>query len=159
MAGGLSININGIDAFRNVSKALGDASTSIGDDIKKSIADEAEKLAQTARELIGEEPTHGAKQTGLRATIAEGVQVEVTSTGANITSEMPEADEESIPSGFDDGAVGWFHPVFGNRKVWVRQTGAFSWWSDTMAAGQDNLTNAIQQTLEDAADKIADSAT
>jgi hypothetical protein len=52
-----------------------------------------------------------------------------------------------------DNPSGWKHPVFGNRDVWVRQTGG-PYFSSTVNRRRDDLTGAVIGAMDAAADRI-----
>lgn len=150
----LDISVSGTEALGRASAALHEAEVGLPDQIRKEVRQVAQRLALIAKRRALEEPTHGPKHTGLRAQVSAGVSVSDTETGAKITTSMPQADEAVIPRGFDDGARGWRHPVFGNRNNWVTQRGAFSWFMDSMKGGADDGEQVLHQLLEDTAQRI-----
>lgn len=121
-----------------------------------SIRDEAEDLADKARARVKRVPVLGgpAGKTGLRRRVAAGVRVKPTRSGARVSTSMANKDEELIPRGLDR-KIGWVHPVFGNRNVWVRQQPAVAgWFSDTMMDGRRSIQESLTDVLERSADNI-----
>ncbi len=53
----------------------------------------------------------------------------------------------------DKGAVR--HPVHGNRSAWVTQTVTGGWFSEPMFEGRDEIRSALDDLLEDLAQKAA----
>jgi hypothetical protein len=148
---GLDVSAGQLD---RATAALREADDSLSVDIPQEMLQLANRLATLAQRRILEEPTHGVKQTGLRATIAAGVQVEPTPEGAHISTSVPKSNEAELPRGTDDPIRGWMHPVFGHMDRWVRQHDSFSWFMDSMQTGQDDGERALQNLLEDAARRI-----
>lgn len=151
--GELRIDVDGDDVAAAV-RALTEADTSLPGAFQKTIRLKAAESARQASEKALQEPAFGAKHTGLRDEVASGVAVESTPGGAKISTSMPNTDEAIIPRGLDGGR-GWRHPVFGHRSTWVRQHGAFSWFSETIAAGADDIEHGLGDDLDAAAERIA----
>lgn len=140
----------------NVADALGAEDNSVPRRGVRIARQNAEELADKAKRRVRRLPVRGgAGRTGLRRRVAAGVQVLHTPGGARVVTSMPERDESIIPRGLDR-AQGWRHPVFGNRSVWVRQRPMRSgWFSDTMADGQDEYQDDLEDMLQDSVDYIA----
>lgn len=137
--------------------ALHEADDSLTERIPDEMRQLANRLAEVARRRVLEEPVHGLKQRGLRAELAAGVTVEDIPGGAHIGTSMPDINERNLPSDTDDPIRGWSHPVFGNRKVWVHESFAFSWFMDSVAsleAWNDGM-ESLQKVLDEAARQIA----
>lgn len=47
------------------------------------------------------------------------------------------------------------HPVFGNREVWVRQSLAPGWFTNTMRVAAPSVRKELVSAMDDIADKIA----
>lgn len=52
-------------------------------------------------------------------------------------------------------ASGWRHPVFGNREVWVQQTGKVKWFDRAFEGQQAHYTRQVQFALADMVNRIA----
>jgi len=148
----LRINVDGLDELDAVTEALSEEERDLPDDLVGAIRDKAAELAQRARDRVEAEPVHGRKQTGLRAKMAAGTGVEDNSDGASVVVE-PEGEDRRLPADMDEG--GWSHPVYGNRSNWVTQTGYFSWFTETMEEGEDEIENALGDVIDRAIDRIA----
>lgn len=149
----LNIRITGAEAFERVSAALTDADNTMPGNIRKEMVLLANRLAAIAKRAALAEPTHGAVHTGLRENVSRGVGVRETDDGAVVTTSMPIPDEAVIPRGLD--AHGWRHPVFGNRRRWVVQRGAFSWFMDSMQGGRTDGEQNLERMLNEVAERIA----
>lgn len=51
--------------------------------------------------------------------------------------------------------AGWRHPVFGDREVWVHQTGKPEWFETPLRAHREQYRAAIRKAMEDMAERIA----
>lgn|SRR5690606_4764374 len=112
--------------------------------------------AKGRRGGTGEHP-HRPRQ--LRRTVARGVRVRAsTKTGMRIITAMPDTEQSVIPRGLDSrtrhAGGGWRHPVFGNRDVWVAQTGG-SWFLEPLAEEQPQVMRNIRDVLDKAAEQVA----
>ncbi|MFE7797059.1 hypothetical protein [Nocardia sp. NPDC057440] len=171
----LEFEISGDRAFLEVAKAFTRIDRSIPRDALKAIKDEARLLSKEASAKALAEPALGTKHTGLRKRVAKGVKVQSLANGSatdfegaptegnsgwqgyRIATSMPEEDEAIIPRGFDHRR-GWRHPLFGNKKKWYRNYGAFSWFLETMQKSKSDLDPKMEKILEDAADHVDKSA-
>lgn len=151
----LTLELDGFEDFRNVSAALTAIDRQLPRDFKNSVTEVARGLRDAARVAALNEPG-GKSHTGLRARVSKGVGMIDIPGGKRITTSMDKKDEAIIPRGMDT-TRGWRHPVFGNRRVWVRQTsGQDSWFMETMRKGEEPLRNRLIRNINDAADKVAD---
>ncbi|WP_305781493.1 hypothetical protein [Nocardia nova] len=151
-------DVDGLVKFQNLYRAIGTENRALPRSFKKAMMTQAKVAAKAAGAKVLEEPTPAnAGHTGLRKNIQRGVGVEdkgaADAVNIRITTAMPEEDEAIIPRGMD-GFRGWRHPVFGNRNNWVRQSGHFSWFMDTMQGIKEPLEQQLQQAMEDAAERI-----
>jgi hypothetical protein len=171
----IEFSIEGDRAFAEVAKAFTRIDRSIPKDTLQAIRDEARLLSKEAAAKVLEEPAFKGKSTGLRKKVAKGVKVQSLineaaldfdgpmpeksqgRVGYRIATSMPEEDEAVIPRGFDFFR-GWRHPLFGNKKKWYHNYGAFSWFRYTMQRSQADLDPKVKKILEDAAQHVAESA-
>jgi hypothetical protein len=124
--------------------------------LRHQVRRNAESLAERAKQKVRRLPVRGrAGTTGLRQRVAAGVHVVDVVNGSRISTSMAERDESIIPRGLDR-KVGWRHPVYGNREVWVQQRPYVSgWFTDTIADGHDEIEHDLDEVLNDAAERIA----
>lgn len=148
---GVSIGVGGTDEWDALSAALDDVNQTLPNDVANALQDVAQQLAAAAQAAILAEPTHGRKQSGLRAKIADSVSIDNTASGATITANM---DGELAPLPYDTDQGDWEHPVFGHENNWVTQIDEPGWFSDTMDSGTDDAEAAVGQAMDDAVDKI-----
>jgi len=52
-------------------------------------------------------------------------------------------------------ASGWRHPVYGNREVWVQQTGKVKWFDRAFEGEQAHYKRQVQFALADMVNRIA----
>lgn len=149
---GLHLRVEGQAQLQAVIDALSEEERGVGDNARQAIRDKAQEVAQRARDRVQGEPIHGVKQTGLRARIAAGTTVDDTADGAEIAAGLS-GDEANLPEDMDHGS--WMHPVFGNQNNWVTQSGYFAWFSDTMDESDGDFEDALDDVLDQAAERIA----
>ncbi|TQN30616.1 hypothetical protein FHX37_0498 [Haloactinospora alba] len=109
--------------------------------------------------VSGGTSAHPHKRRQLRRRVARGVRVRAsTKQGMRIVTAMPEAEQSVIPRGLDSATRhrggGWRHPVFGNRDVWVDQTGG-SWFLEPLGEMQPDVQANVRRVLDDAAEQVA----
>lgn len=87
--------------------------------------------------------------------ITVGARLSGRSTGVKVT-----VGTKKDPRGFKFAArklnrrSGWKHPVFGNRDVWVTQTGR-EWFEPTILAKREQVRGAVVTAIESMAQRIA----
>ncbi len=96
----------------------------------------------------------------LKTAIARKIRPEV-----RITGKFPGAKIKAFKTknlrGFPNApkrtnrAGGWRHPVFGNRAVWVQQTGKVKWFDRAFEGQQNHYTRQVQFALADMVNRIA----
>lgn len=145
--------------FDRVIIALREVDATLPAQLRKDIRTAVRPLIQRAKARVRAIPTHGLKHTGLRAKVAAGVGLRVAlgrNAGVRVTTSMPRADMAAIPRGLDSPR-GWRHPVYGNQDNWVRQHSIVpGWFTETMASGAPEIRDDIEQTIDNAAQHIAD---
>lgn len=156
----VSFGVSGGQDFLEAAESLKTIERDFPGWVHRTISDEAGKLRDQAASVLTQEPTHGLKHTGLRATIAAGVKVvpysDDTGTGVKIITTVPRPNMASIPAGLDSGMItGWRHPVFGRRRNrWVTEHGSLPWFTGTMATAEPTITKKISADMERAAEQI-----
>lgn len=53
-------------------------------------------------------------------------------------------------------ASGWRHPLFGNREVWVQQTGKVKWFDHAFEGRRGQYEHAVKSALADMVNRIAE---
>lgn len=140
--------------WKRVADALRIENERLADRFTAALRDEADKLASRAQAAVMRIPVHTGQHSGLRARVAKGVGTKILGTGVSITASMNDKDEINIPA-YLDARDGWRHPVYGNRHNWVRQMTGGSWFRDTIARGQPEIEDRMNEIFQNAADVIA----
>lgn len=138
----------------NRTKGLSDA-TAEKRAAKKGTTAEAEKAAHRVKQAA-----KAASGAGLRDSIARCVSAAVSASGpagVNATwrtraDRMPNL-QRKLPKDFNN-PKGWRHPVFGNRDVWVKQTGT-PYFDAVIQKHRDELADSVTAALQDLADRLA----
>lgn len=152
-------NSKGMQKFTEASESLEAINRELPRWIQRDILLSVETIKVHAQQLVKDEATHGTKHTGLRESVAAGVNITpytgALGTGTAITTSMPKEDAAVIPAGFDPSlrAKGWRHPVFGNKRKWVEQKGDVSWFSKPVIEQTAVLKANISADME-AASKL-----
>lgn len=149
----LRFHVDGLDEITRVVEALRQEDQDIPDEVQDAILRRSEELAELARAAVLAEPTHGTKHTGLREAIAANVEVSPADGGALIEGKPLGGTRHNLPADMDEG--GWAHPVFGHHNTEVYQGGYYSWFTDTMDKGEEDLESDIERVLDEAIARIA----
>jgi hypothetical protein len=110
-------------------------------------------IGSAARDL----PSSGRKHTGLRARIARAASARTVTeaTGpalvVGIRREVM-GSQRSLPGNMEIGQ--WRHPLFGNDKRWVTQTGKRGWFTDAISG---RVVPAMELAMVKTARRIAES--
>lgn len=96
----------------------------------------------------------------LKTSIARKIRPEV-----RITGKFPGAKIKAFKTknlrGFPNApkrtnrASGWRHPVYGNREVWVQQTGKVKWFDRAFEGEQAHYKRQVQLALAEMVNRIA----
>jgi len=96
----------------------------------------------------------------LRSTIARRIRPE-----ARISGKFPGAKVKAFKTpnirGFANAAKrtnragGWRHPLFGNREVWVQQSGKVKWFDRAFEGQRSNYEHAVKSALAQMVNRIA----
>lgn len=142
--------VRGADQFLALSKALKHAGrTELRKELNKQMRDGAKPLIPKARaEAQSKLPQSGgfAKQVA-----KEPMRVQARTgrhPGVRIVVGKKRGGARSANRGFIR------HPVFGNRENWVTQEVPPDWFDGPMRGSAPEIRKALQQALEDVADKI-----
>lgn len=52
-------------------------------------------------------------------------------------------------------ASGWRHPVYGNREVWIQQTGKVKWFDHAFEGRRNQYEHAVKSALADMVNRIS----
>lgn len=96
------------------------------------------------------ERAHG--RAGLRDTTARALTTTVAASGRSAsvrirvdTRRLP-PDQRKLPSRMEKGE--WWHPVMGNRRVWVQQKSTPNWFGGTLRKHRDPVRESIRQEVQ-----------
>lgn len=154
----LAANLKG-PAHKQMRKEL---SKAIREAVKPAVADIKAKV-RTLPVTTTSSGTHAARargnsrraERGLRAAIAAGVYIKVNYGNPDVRivvqAALP-ADQAKLPK-YLNTEKGWRHPVFGNRKVWVRQVGR-PYFEPPILARQPAIREGIIAALDKAAETV-----
>lgn len=127
------IKIQGQDDFNRLKRALrdagrGDLQRQLTREVRR-VGDPALRAAQSGfRGISVQSSAGGGGSSGLRASVANATAIRIVKGGISIQVYPRRMDNRHRPWGRSlsyglDGLGRWRHPVFGNRNVWVEQTG------------------------------------
>ena len=121
--------------------------------LKKGADPLVKAVAEAARAQLPKRGAHNSVNSGLNEQVAgQKVKVQVRTgartAGVRLYTTAPDTSQT------DAGYVR--HPVFGNRKVWVRQEipSARGWWSVTLAHGAPDVQPELTAAMERVAAQI-----
>nr|WP_024067029.1 hypothetical protein [Streptomyces sp. F2]AHC28108.1 hypothetical protein pFP3.6c [Streptomyces sp. F2] len=107
---------------------------------------------------MGSATPHGGP--ALKSSIARKIRPEV-----RISGRFPGAKIKAFKTpnvrGFANAAKrtnrasGWRHPVYGNREVWVQQTGKVRWFDRAFEGQHNTYEHAVKSALADMVNRIA----
>ena len=139
-------------------EVLGRVNEELPHQLRDAIHDEAEDLADVARNRVLGLPTpRNAGHTGLRAKVAAGVQViDRGEGGVRVTTTMATSSEGIIPRGLDR-AKGWRHPLFGDKSRWFSNPG-YDWFLSTFSRSEGEFEDKLDKVLQSAARDLGNSA-
>lgn len=111
---------------------------------------------------MGSATPHGGP--ALKSSIARKIRPEV-----RISGRFPGAKIKAFKTpnvrGFANAAKrtnrasGWRHPLFGNREVWVQQTGKVKWFDHAFEGRRNSYEHAVKSALADMVNRIASRST
>ncbi|MFJ1664799.1 hypothetical protein ACIOK4_00130 [Streptomyces bottropensis] len=149
--------------LRNISRALREEED--GKDLRKELTrNMREALKPGAAEAksnimsMGSATPHGGP--ALKSSIARKIRPE-----ARISGKFPGAKIKAFKTpnvrGFANAAKrtnrssGWRHPLFGNREVWIQQTGKIKWFDHAFEGRRNHYEHAVKSALADMVNRIA----
>lgn len=145
--------------WQTTAAALREVDSSLPRWIRDKISGERDVLVRKAKAAVMAVDVVGGptRSTGMRARVAAGIH---TRSGVGdhpyfrIYTSMPTPSEAPIPRGLDS-RQGWRHPLFGDKRHWYTSRPTHEgWFTDTIAAGRDDIERALEDALERAARHI-----
>jgi hypothetical protein len=155
-------SVEGLDALVRAIRAEEDGKQ-LRKELAKNLREALKPGAQQAKSSIMAMPTSGIMPTApaLRTSIAKKIRPEVK-LGGRWSGARVKAFKTKNIRGFPNApkrtnrASGWRHPVFGNREVWVEQRGKLEWFDRAFQGREGIYKQAVEQAMEDMAQRIAD---
>ena len=152
-------NVDGLAALVRAIRAEEDGKA-LRKELAKNMRDALRPGAVEAKSsIMAMVSLHGATPA-LRTSIARKIRPEVK-LGGHWSGARVKAFKTKNIRGFPNApkrtnrASGWRHPVYGNRDNWVVQRGKIEWF-DRSFAGREALYNqAVNQAMEEMAQRIA----
>lgn len=153
------------DLQKRLTRGLRKAATPIVADLKSTVSSlpvrgvrgggAKQRLAEARRSRAGWRKAQKGG-TGLRATTARGIGVQVSPGRARVRIRLnPNVlppDQRKLPK-YLDRPQGWRHPVFGDRDVWVQQYGK-PWWAATIRPHLPAATREVAGAMDEVAREI-----
>jgi hypothetical protein len=137
--------------YRALAERLREADPTLKRQLRERIREEGQPaLAALRTAAMGIQMSGGpAGSTGLRGRIANATRLHVLSRGVQFRVH-PEMVDPRYGATLTAGSEGetWRHPVFGNRAVWVPQTGS-PWFYPTARAHTPAFRAAVIQAMRD----------
>lgn len=152
------------DDVKNLAKVLRKVSPQLGREMRKAVREAAKPVITDMRSEIGGN-TMRAYGTGVHAydgpAGAGGItgkmqrNIRMRISGGRVRIYVPAAGSIGKIAASIDAGQSWRHPVMGNRKAWVSQTGsATGWFTKTAHKHYPTVRVKVQDALEDTARKI-----
>lgn len=118
-----------------------------------------EPAAAEARSRLLATPTKGLQHPPppLYATVARATKPFVRQAGkqAGVGVSVPDGAVRRFPKAPRRlNAARWRHPVYGNRRAWVSQTGAPGWFSGPLEAKRTAYRAAVVHAMDEAVKRI-----
>lgn len=142
--------------YRDLSQRLKGADRQLQRDLRRRIREEgrpALRAVQAAAQgirMTSNPSAGGGGSTGLRARLGAAARIQAQATGVTIAVQEKRVDPKygkTLTSG-SEGLKPWRHPVFGNRKAWVRQVGS-PWFYPTLRAEGPAFRAAVERAMRD----------
>lgn len=155
------IKIADAEQYRRLARALRDAGRG---DLQRALVREIRRNGTPAMQAaqrgflrvdVKSSRGGGTKSTGLRARVAAATRISVLGSGISIRVEPRRVDNRygrTLSFGLD-GLGRWRHPVFGNRNVWVDQTGSEVFYR-SLKPWEGRFRAGIVKAMEETARKI-----
>lgn len=132
-------------------------------DLAKNMREALKPGAQQAKNsIMAMVSVHGASPP-LRTSIARKIRPEVK-LGGRWSGARVKAFKTKNIRGFANApkrtnrASGWRHPVWGSRDVWAHQRGKLEWFDRAFQGREALYKAAVEQAMEDMAQRIANRA-
>lgn len=149
--------------LRNVSNAL--KAEEDGKELRKELAKSMREAlkpgaAQAKSSIMSMASTTPHAGPALKTSIARKIRPEVRLTGRFPGAKIKAFKTKNL-RGFPNApkrtnrASGWRHPVYGNREVWIHQTGKVKWFDHAFEGRRNEYKRAVQFALAEMVNRIA----
>ena len=126
--------------------------------LRRALKDAGNVAADAARASILSMPGAKVGTPPLRQAVADSVTVRVGLTTSIQVSIV--AEPNKMPAGMGNmpkrlNQATFSHPVYGHRKVWVKQTGKLNWFDDSISRAAPDAEAKISDAMDLTAEYIA----
>lgn len=150
--------------IKNLAKVLRKVSPELGREMRKAVRTAAKPVLTDMKSTIGDNAmtawgggVHAydgpSGAGGITAKMQRNIRMRIS--GGKVRIYVPPAGSIGKIAASIDAGKPWRHPVMGNRKAWVSQTGsAAGWFTDTAHHHYPQVRADVQDALDDTARKI-----
>lgn len=153
------------DDVKNLAKVLRAVSPQLGREMRRAVREAARPVMTDMKSTIGgnamaaygggphayDGPTGPG---GITAKMQKNIRIRVS--GGKVRIYVPAAGSVGKIAASIDAGKPWRHPIMGNRKAWVSQTGSASgWFTDTAHHHFPQVSRDIKDVLDEFAAKVA----
>lgn len=153
------------DDVKNLAKVLRKVSPELGRDMRRAVRTAAKPVITDMKSTIGgnamtatgsgvhayDGPTGPG---GITAKMQKNIRLRIS--GGKVRIFVPAAGSVGKIAASIDAGKAWRHPVMGNRKAWVSQTGSASgWFTDTAHQHFPQISRDVKDVLDEFAAKVA----
>lgn len=155
------------DDVKNLAKVLRKVSPQLGRDMRRAIRTSAKPVISDMRSKIGGNSMSGGGDGirpydgptgagGITAKMTRAVRLRVSSGRVRIYVHEGVMGSASRVPAYIDAGKSWRHPVMGNRRAWVTQSGsATGWFTATARQHFPQIKREVQDTLDETARRVA----
>jgi len=153
------------DDVKNLAKVLRKVSPELGRDMRRAVRTAAKPVVTDMKSTIGANGMSGGGggahaydgptgPGGITAKMQRLVRMRIS--GGRVRIFVPSAGSIGKIAASIDAGKSWRHPVMGNRKAWVSQTGSASgWFTDTATRHFPQVSRDVKDVLDEFAAKVA----
>lgn len=153
------------DDIKNLAKVLRKVSPQLGKDMRRAVRTAAKPVITDMKSTIGanamtatgsgvhayDGPTGPG---GITAKMQKNIRLRIS--GGKVRIFVPAAGSIGKIAASIDAGKPWRHPIMGNRKAWVSQTGSASgWFTDTATRHFPQVNRDVKDVLDEFAAKVA----
>jgi len=148
----------GKEEMRRLAAQLKTADKQLRDNLRKEFRKAAKPVVEATQNAVLASPSRhdGTLRHEAAKTVSAQVGMSARQVQLNIVSRgsrMPEG-KDKLPAYLNDDRR-WKHPVYGNRKAWVKQDShARGWFDHTISGHADDLRRAAEAAMDETARKL-----